>query len=81
MFVKRAAIFYERGGILEGYNYSHITGLANKLGITGRSLYGYLDSNDNFIDRIQALEIAKAAKQVPEDYEGPLHPEDIFAGE
>lgn len=80
MFIKRAAILYEKGGILEGRDYADIVNLSHKMGITGRSIYGFLDSGDNFIDRIQALEIAKSAKQVTKDFKGPLYPEDIFGG-
>lgn len=78
MFIKRAAILYENGGIIEGHDYTQIVGLARKLGITGRSIYGFTDSSDNFIDRVKALEIAKTANQVPEDHKGSLYPEDIF---
>lgn len=78
MFIKRAAILYEKGGILEGYNYGNISALAHKLGISSSYIFGYTDSSDNFIDRNQALVIAKAAKQLPEDFEGPLYPEDLF---
>lgn len=82
MFIKRAAILYERGGILEGTNYGNISMLAHKLGISSSYIFGYTDSSDNFIDRNQALEIAKAAGQLPENFEGPLFPEDLFpAGE
>jgi hypothetical protein len=78
MFIKKAAILYEKGGILQGNSYGDITSLAHRLGITSGYVYGFVDSSDNFIDRNKALEIAKAAHQVPEDFDGPLYPEDIF---
>jgi len=78
MFIKRAAILYERGGVLEGTSYTNIVSLARRMGITGKSIYGFTDSSDNFVDRFKALEIAKQAKQVPQDYKGSLYPEDIF---
>lgn len=78
MFIKRAAILYERGGILEGHSYGDIESLARRMGITSGHIYGYTDSSDNFIDRNQALEIAKTAGQLPEDFKGPMSPEDIF---
>lgn len=78
MFIKRAAILYEKGGILEGTNYGNISNLAHKLGITSGYIYGFTDSGDNFIDRNAALVIAKEAGQVGNDFVGPLYPEDIF---
>jgi hypothetical protein len=78
MFIKKAAILYERGGIIEGTNYGDIEGLARRMGITSSHIYGFMDSSDNFIDRNQALDIAKAAKQIPEDFDGPMYPEDLF---
>lgn len=80
MFIKRAAILYRKGGIVEGTNYGKISTLAHKMGITSGYVYGFMDSSDNFIDRNAALTIAKAAGQVPEDFKGPLYPDDIFGG-
>lgn len=78
MFIKRAAILYQRGGIVEGTNYGDIMSLSHKLGITSGYVLGYTDSSDNFIDRNQALVIAKEAGQLPKDFEGDLYPEDLF---
>lgn len=78
MFIKNAAILYRRGELLQGKSYAKITNMAHRMGITSGYIYGYMDSSDNFIDRNQALVIAKAAGQVAEDFVGPLYPEDIF---
>lgn len=78
MFIKRAAILYTRGGILEGKSYGSIVSLAHRMGLTSTSMYGYVDSSDNFIDVYKATEIAKAAGQVPEDFKGTIAPEDLF---
>lgn len=79
MFIKKAAILYEKGGIIEGYSYGTISSLAHKLGITSGYIFGYTDSSDNFIDRNKALEIAKAAGQIADDFAGPMYPEDLFS--
>lgn len=78
MYIKRAAILYNPGGIFEGSNYGEIESLARRLGITSTYILGYTDSSDNFIDRNTALKIAKEAGQLPEDFKGPMFPEDIF---
>lgn len=80
MFVKRAAILYEDGEVFEGKDYPTIYNLARQLGAHGEGIRGFIDSSDNFINAETALELAKAAHQLPEDYAGELYPEDIFGG-
>lgn len=78
MFIKRAAILFERGGVVEGTSYQAILDLGFQFGFTSGYICGFTDGHDNFIDRNTAAEIAKKSGQVPNNFSGPLYPEDLF---
>lgn len=78
MFIKRAAILFERGGVVEGQSYAGILDLGQRFGFTSGYVAGFTDSHDNFIDRNTAAKIAISAGQVPASFSGPLAPEDLL---
>lgn len=75
LFIKRAAIFYENGGIVEGKSYGQISSLARKIGFSGDRIYGYIDSSDEFLVEDAGIELARNAGQAGKECE---YPEDIF---
>lgn len=57
-------------------------GLSCKLRDMDNEVQGFMTTNDRFVDRKEALEIAKNAKQVPDDYsKNELFSEDIIEEE
>lgn len=77
MFIKRAAILFQKGGIVQGQDYNQILGIAHRFGFSGTYVSGWLDSSDNFVGGDVALQIAKDAGQVAPDHV-KLYPEDLW---
>jgi hypothetical protein len=78
MYITRAAILYQGGGIVEGKNYPEIIDLAHRFGFIGTYVSGYLTDRGDFIDRNKAMEVAIKSGQLPADFTGPLAPEDLW---
>jgi hypothetical protein len=81
MYIKHAAIKYPDGEVVSGFDrhYKIIT-LQHKFGVTTKEgcIQGFVDGSDNFLTREEAVPIAKAAGQIPQDFEGELYSEDIW---
>lgn len=71
-------MIFQGGGMVEGQDYNQILGIAHRFGFTGSYVSGYLTSNNDFIDRFRAKEIAIEAGQLPADFEGKIEPKDLF---
>lgn len=81
MFIKYTAIKYPNGEVVSGFDRHYkIISLQAKFGISTKegTVQGFVDSQDNFLTREEAVPIAKAAGQIPEDFEGTLYSEDIW---
>lgn len=77
MIIVKAAIMFMNGETVEGYSYSNIISLANRLGISGNHFNGFLTSSEEFVWPSEAADIAFSAKQIPNRLE-ELSPEDIW---
>lgn len=80
-YIKHAAIKYPDGEIVSGFDRHYkIIALQSKLGISthGDCIQGFVDGQDNFLTREEAVPIAKAAGQIPDNFEGELYSEDIW---
>ena len=76
--ITRAAFLYERGGIVTGKSYPEVQAIGYRCGFTSGYMSGFVDDKGNFIDRNTALKEAIASGQLPENFAGPLTPEDLF---
>lgn len=81
MYIEYAAIKYPNGEVMVGRRHYKIIAIQAKLGIktTSDSVQGFVDTMGNFLTREEAVPIAKASGQVPEDFEGLLYSEDLWA--
>ena len=77
-YIRRAAMIFQGGGMVEGQDYTQILSIAHRFGFTGTYVSGYLTSLGEFIDRNQAKEIAIKAGQLPADFLDKIQPKDLF---
>lgn len=76
MIITRAAIMFSNGEVVEGHTYSNALSMANKLGLSGDKIHGFVTSSGKFVLPSDATEIAKEAGQTSTNE--PLQPEDIW---
>lgn len=67
--------------MVEGQDYTQILSIAHRFGFTGTYVSGYLTSDNQFIDRNRAKEIAIEAGQLSPEHREPLQPKDLFGSE
>jgi hypothetical protein len=77
MSITRAAIMYSNGEVLEGWNYHAIGNLARRLGYTGESIHGFINSEGDFMLPKEAAVVAYDAKQVSQPVT-ELLPDDLW---
>jgi hypothetical protein len=80
--ITSAAIKYPSGAILTGKRHSNIIFEASKLGWKSHNVkQGFIVDCDRFVDRIEAMELAKKSGQIkdPDELMGPeLYSEDLW---
>ena len=62
--IVRAAIMFSNGEVVEGFNYSSISGIASKLGFGGEKIHGFVTSSGEFVLPKEAGIIALKARQI-----------------
>lgn len=75
--ITNAAIMYQNGEVLEGKNYHKINSLANRLGISGDRIHGFLNSSGEFVLPIDAAQIATESGQLKKPV-SELSPDDLW---
>jgi hypothetical protein len=67
MFITHAAIMFSNGEVVEGKSYHSITSLAQKIGISGERIHGFLDSSGEFVLPHDAAVIAMESGQLTKE--------------
>lgn len=78
MFITNAAIMYQNGDVLEGKSYHKIHALAQKLGLSGEHICGFVDSSGEFVLPREAAIIASNSGQLV-SHVVDLSPDDLWA--
>jgi hypothetical protein len=77
MVIIKAAIMFENGETVEGHDYGHISSLAQKLGIRGERVLGFMTSSGEFVLPGEAAVIAVESGQL-KSVLGPLTPDMLW---
>lgn len=77
--IVRAAIMFSNGVVIEGHDYSQITTIANKLGLSGERILGFVTGTEDFVLPREAATIAFQAKQIKKVLD-ELKPQDLWPG-